>query len=275
MQTFTLPQHLGGDPKRDVFIYNYQSSANTEKSKVALSHHVVSFLQEGTKTVFLSNERVRVEPNQFMLLKSGHCLMTERISAENKYRSVLLFFDDSALRDFCTKHGIVPHTHPSLSPILTLEYDDFITHFVASLSLFHNNYALSKLKFEEFMLYCLEKHGTAIANFCIAHHAPFQRRLHNVVENALHQKLSVEEMAFLCNMSLSTFKREFYKHYRTSPQRWLHEQRLQRAAFLLKVEQQRPSDIFIDIGFENLSSFTQSFKKRFGVTPKKYQAIED
>lgn len=276
MQSFTLPQYFGSNLEHDVFIHQYQSSANTEKGKVVLSHHVVSFLLEGTKTVFLSNKNISIKPQQFLILKSGHCLMTERTSSQKSYRSILLFFNDNALQNFCKKYDIQTQEPTSPRPLLTFKSDDFIANFVQSLSLFNNNnQALNKLKFEELLLYCVDKYGSAIADFCIAHHAPFHNRLTNVVENALHQKFCVEEMAFLCNMSMSTFKREFFKYYKTTPQRWLLNQRLQKAASLLKGEHKRPSDIFVEVGFENLSSFTQSFKKKFGVTPKKYQNNKD
>nr|WP_281064986.1 AraC family transcriptional regulator [Asticcacaulis solisilvae] len=83
--------------------------------------------------------------------------------------------------------------------------------------------------------------------------------------------LSQEELAFLCHMSLSTFKRRFQAVYDMSPGQWLHRRRLDYAAHLLKVERRKASDIYFDVGFATLSSFTQSFKSHYGVTPKAYQ----
>jgi AraC-like DNA-binding protein len=73
-------------------------------------------------------------------------------------------------------------------------------------------------------------------------------------------------------MSVSTFKREFEKHFRSTPSKWFQEKRLEHAAFLLKNNSKRPSDIFEEIGYETLSNFTQAFKLKFGLTPKQYQS---
>jgi AraC-like DNA-binding protein len=46
---------------------------------------------------------------------------------------------------------------------------------------------------------------------------------------------------------------------------------LERAAFLLRNKSKRASDIFEEIGYENLSNFVHAFKVKFGVTPKQFQ----
>ena len=72
-------------------------------------------------------------------------------------------------------------------------------------------------------------------------------------------------------MSESSFKRVFKKHFQSSPGKWFREKRLEHSAFLLRNKSKRPSDIYQEIGYENLSNFTQAFKIKFGVTPKRYQ----
>ncbi|MEM9929492.1 MAG: helix-turn-helix transcriptional regulator, partial [Bacteroidota bacterium] len=79
------------------------------------------------------------------------------------------------------------------------------------------------------------------------------------------------ELAFLCNMSLSTFKRAFARHFNTTPGKWFLEQRLAHARYLLVTQRQRPSDIFMSVGYDNLTNFIQAFRKQYGKTPKQYQ----
>ena len=94
--------------------------------------------------------------------------------------------------------------------------------------------------------------------------------IHVVESNSLN-KLSLSELAFLSNKSVSTFKRSFEKHFGTSPIKWFQQKRLEHAAYLLGIKGQRASDVYLDAGYENLSNFIQAFKTKYGVTPKQYQ----
>ena len=68
-------------------------------------------------------------------------------------------------------------------------------------------------------------------------------------------------------MSLSTFKRHFIKEYKTSPGKWLHDKRLQKAKEALEQDHLKPSDIYLDFGYNNLSNFSIAFKNNFGFNP--------
>ncbi|WP_412766899.1 helix-turn-helix domain-containing protein [Tenacibaculum polynesiense] len=68
-------------------------------------------------------------------------------------------------------------------------------------------------------------------------------------------------------MSLSTFKRNFVKEYQTSPGKWFRDKRLLKAKELLKNANVTPSDIYLELGYQNLSNFSAAFKKKFKISP--------
>ncbi|WP_262497324.1 helix-turn-helix domain-containing protein [Parapedobacter koreensis] len=53
------------------------------------------------------------------------------------------------------------------------------------------------------------------------------------------------------------------------PHRWLQHRRLQEAHYLIKEMGRAPSDVYLEIGFEDLSHFSFAFKKQYGVSPSK------
>jgi AraC-like DNA-binding protein len=71
-------------------------------------------------------------------------------------------------------------------------------------------------------------------------------------------------------MSLSTFKRHFIVEYNEAPGKWLQDKRLQRAKEILKEGQLKASDIYQDMGYNNLSNFSIAFKNKFGKVQKKF-----
>lgn len=79
--------------------------------------------------------------------------------------------------------------------------------------------------------------------------------------------LSLARFAYLTGRSLSTFKRDFEKIFHSPPALWIKKKRLTEAFFLLSRENKKPGDIYLDLGFEDLSHFSFSFKKEFGKTP--------
>jgi AraC-like DNA-binding protein len=68
-------------------------------------------------------------------------------------------------------------------------------------------------------------------------------------------------------MSLSTFKRHFIKEYKTSPRKWFKDKQLQKAKETLELDNLKPSDIYLDFGYNNLSNFSIAFKNKFGINP--------
>jgi AraC family transcriptional regulator, exoenzyme S synthesis regulatory protein ExsA len=79
--------------------------------------------------------------------------------------------------------------------------------------------------------------------------------------------VSIERFAYLTGRSLSAFKRDFEKIFGATPSHWLVQKRLEEAYYLINRKSKRPSDIYLDLGFEDLSHFSFAFKRLFGHTP--------
>lgn len=97
---------------------------------------------------------------------------------------------------------------------------------------------------------------------------PKRSFLDAVINKYYKENLSVEQLASLAGFSVSTFKRKFDEAYKCSPKRWIQEKRLNEAKTLLEFSDRSISEIGYEVGFENISHFIQSFKTKFGITPK-------
>lgn len=278
MNTITLPDELALNSKLSIEVYDYESTQEISKQQILLNKNTFSFLQEGTKEVFFDNSSYAINNSQFLLMKSGNCLMTEKLSnVEEYYRSVLLFFSNEDVLKFIRKFELNAPDSKNYYSTYSFNYDVFIKRFVESLL------DISKLskkiqsriletKFEEIMLYLVEFKGVEFLYSLISNSSNEHQKFIKTIESNQLNKLTIKELSFISNMSVSTFKREFEKHFRSTPSKWFQEKRLEHAAFLLKNNSKRPSDIFEEIGYETLSNFTQAFKLKFGLTPKQYQS---
>ncbi len=245
-----------------------------------MQQHLFTFPVSGRKSVFYASQKASADPSSFFLLSAGNYLMTERLPANGSYRSIALRFDPSLLQEFFLKYPNLfspcIETGP-LEPFLHFERDLFLHQFIASLDVLLAQGTVSpemkQLKWEELMLYLCQHFPSrmyALRGFVSVGQEEFELR--KTVENHLEEPISIEELAFLCHMSLSTFKRKFAKLYGTSPNKWMLHKRMERAAYLLKHHKEKPSEVFHKVGYENFSSFIQSFKQTYGMTPKEYQS---
>jgi len=81
--------------------------------------------------------------------------------------------------------------------------------------------------------------------------------------------LSVESIAGFTGRSLAAFKRDFKKISLLPPQKWLMDKRLKVAHDKIRNENRRVSDVYLEVGFKNLSHFSSAYKKQYGVAPSK------
>jgi AraC-like DNA-binding protein len=86
----------------------------------------------------------------------------------------------------------------------------------------------------------------------------------------LKKNLKLEELAFLCNVSASTFKRKFVKLYNETPARYFLRKKMEMAKVLL-LENANPIEVYYQVGYESHSSFSQSFKQMYGLSPKDFK----
>lgn len=238
---------------------------------------MLCLLLEGRKEVTDHQRQIVFDNRQLLLLEAGNCLMTERTSELQHYESILIFFSNEFLFDFVQGYALPDEASEKRDRFLTLEKDDFILHYQQSLQLasetLQADEGLLKVKLQELLIYLLRVYPDSVEAFihnCLHREAHFSFR--EVIERHAGKNLGTEELAFLCHMSLSTFKRRFREVFHTSPGQYFQEQKMQQALRLLQ-RNHRPSEVYDQIGYHSLSSFSHEFKKHFGVSPGEFQQI--
>lgn len=286
MKKSIVPANLHSADSQNVMdqvsIMRYNSDVVSINARIKLRQNLFSFLLEGQKSIqYAGTQQVKINPDQFFLLSSGNCLMSEKIAATGgRYRSILFFFDNKVLADFFIRHPRalqVSTQKNNEEPFLVFEKDAFLINFIESLGFMlasgqPSSAEMRNVKLEELLLYLSEYYPEKIRqlrNF--NYQTDDDLLIRQAITTNIYNAVTVEELAFLCHMSLSTFKRRFARIYGTSPNKWLLEKRMQKAAQLLKQGECKASEIYFELGYENLSSFIQSFKQVHGITPKQFQ----
>jgi AraC-like DNA-binding protein len=154
--------------------------------------------------------------------------------------------------------------------VVSKNFVDGIMHY------FYNQHVVSKeiveLKINEILLLLLsskkaEEIALLLEHFVNKRTADFKE----VIEAHVLSDISLEELAQLCNMSISTFKRHFKKIYDCTPNEFLFNKRLENSKKLLATSEQSIDEIALLTGFKTTSHFSRKFKEKFNIPPSQYK----
>lgn len=94
--------------------------------------------------------------------------------------------------------------------------------------------------------------------------------IQHIQENYM-QRIHIQELSRLVNMSEGHFCRYFKKIVMKSPIEYLNYYRIMKASLLLRNTNSKIIDIAMDVGFNNFSYFINRFKYFMKVTPARYR----
>jgi AraC-like DNA-binding protein len=83
---------------------------------------------------------------------------------------------------------------------------------------------------------------------------------------------SLAGLARMAKLSPYHFLRTFKATTGVTPHQWLLRARLRNAAEKLATTRAPVTDVALDVGFEDLSNFTRTFRAEFGASPRQYRA---
>lgn len=97
------------------------------------------------------------------------------------------------------------------------------------------------------------------------------QKAQNIIEERVHEKLSVQEIADECTMSLRTFIRRFKAATGNTPIEYIQRTKIETAKRKLEAGQQNISEIVYDLGYNDVKAFRNIFRKYTGFPPAKYK----
>lgn len=95
----------------------------------------------------------------------------------------------------------------------------------------------------------------------------------NHMEQHFNNKITVNDLAQLCNVSPSNLNQLFKKEMHISPIEYLINLRLRKSKKYLRETNDSITDIAIKCGFYSASHFSSCFSKQFGLSPSQYKKI--
>lgn len=100
--------------------------------------------------------------------------------------------------------------------------------------------------------------------------SPFKKML-SFIQHHYKEKISLEDICLVGNVCKTTCNKIFKTYTGRTPIEYLTDHRLRRAIDLMQNKDITLIEICYECGFSGASYFAETFKKNFGVSPKKYK----
>ncbi|WP_338873360.1 AraC family transcriptional regulator [Spirosoma sp. SC4-14] len=241
------------------------------KADVLFEQHLLVWFISGT-TKIIQGDRIYWFGAGDTLLFPRHQLVTVINYPEGNlpHQSVVMHLTEKRLTDFYTKNRVdVKQVEPPVfrtfgqHPLLKSCLASLVPYFDLNESLPE---MLASIKIEE-AITILRTIDPGVDPLLAYFGEPGRKSLADFMEQHYMYNLPLAKFGYLTGRSLSTFKRDFKRTFQATPQKWLTEKRLELAHYQIREKNRKPSDVYLEVGFENLSHFGYAFKKRFGYAP--------
>ncbi|MNK68120.1 Exoenzyme S synthesis regulatory protein ExsA [compost metagenome] len=262
-------EHISKYLTKDIKLSSYEDKLF--KSELMFDDHMLVW--------FISGETKIIQAESTFIFKTGDIFLIPRNQLATiinypknglPHKTVVMHLSTERLKKFYEKIEHSKKTQPqqkiyrfSSHPLLESCLASLIPYFDVE-SEFPENLATLKIEEAISILRLIDPSvDSVLANFDV----PGKIDLIDFMQRNFMFNMSLEKLGYLTGRSLSTFNRDFKKLFDTTPQKWLTEKRLELAYYHLAEKKKKPTEIYLEVGFEDLSHFSFIFKKKYGVSP--------
>lgn len=241
------------------------------EDQIALEYHAFARVISGEMKVVQNNKISVFRPGDTMLFPGNQLSTLIKTPLDGlPYRAIVISLKPKRLKEFYTKNPFELTGQPA-HKITTYKKHPLLESFFASLIPYFDLESelpekIISVKIEE-ALSILRIVDEDIDNLLANFPRSTETQLVDFMEKNYMFNMSIQKFGYLTGRSLTTFKRDFKKEFNTTPQRWITQKRLELAHYQLLENKQKPVDVYLETGFENLSHFSFAFKKHFGYAP--------
>lgn len=256
-------------------IYSQCAHRHVEPAQCVATHGL-TYLLAGSVRVTEAGQSCVFEAGSLLFTRKNFLAkFTKQPADSGPFRAITIVFDTPMLLAAAPsggEAGIPPQavspavTALTTTPALQQLHESLLPYFEQPLPA-----ALAQLKQQESLALLLQAHP-ALQPVLFHFAPPGKIDLETFMRQHFRFNVNLRQLAYLTGRSLASFKRDFQRIFRTSPGRWLYQQRLAEAYYLLQEEHRRPSDVYQEVGFESLAHFSHAFKQLFGQPPSSVYA---
>jgi AraC-like DNA-binding protein len=254
---------------------NYITKNQNDFVYARTTMHSMGILLEGSKIIHANNKDININSNEICFLTQNNYYISERITNNLKYKSMIVYFDDKFIFDFIKKYNIKIDIKEKNS-IIKINYKNDIL-FDNNIEIFQQylekkfNQNLLKLKIEEIFLQSIRLNEKVLYSFINSILSTSKDRIKFILESNIDLIQTLDDMCSFTRLTQNQLRRYIKKEYNLTPKIWIDTKRLEKAILMLKNTNKTITDISTECGYSTVSWFISQFKKQYNQTPKEFR----
>lgn len=237
------------------------------------------YFENGNSKINSPYDQVKVLSQESVLLKCGRYFSDLKVELDiQTYKIIVVHLPKNILKEiYIHEFPPVLNIHTTKNSIKKIGSPELVGQFIKSLNFYFENPELVgdellSLKIKELILLLVNTENLETLSTLFKQlYSPQEIDLREIVQEHLFSEISINDLAYLCHMSVSTFKRHFKHTFNDTPANYLKTKRLEKAKELLVISKLSISEIAYETGFSDVGHFSNSFKSLYNSSPSEFR----
>ncbi len=272
--------------QRQPMIVKYSQTHRNGIQAQTFTRHGIGYILRGKKYIYYGDVRYEINRGEVFYLNAGPHYMEDIPENGKSFEQIIFYYTSDQLARILANlnisyHLTISNDHHCANcheqPHVAYPAWNTLKNFFNTINqylhddMFSHDETAENLKMTE-LIYLIITHPECCLKSKILDNVDLSKENFEQIINAhIFDSISIEELAAKCNRSLTSFKKEFRKHFFEPPHKWFIKQRLMHSRLLLISTNKSISEIGAECNFPNTSHFIKLFKKEYNLTPANYR----
>lgn len=267
-------------------VVKYVETQSGGVRSITLSRYAIGYIVHGTKYIHSGDKRKCLTRGDLFYLGIGLHYTEELPEADHPFEQIVFYYTPDELQRILLHLNVtyrlsITNNHictecRSRSEVSMPSWPAIRSIFLGAASYLRdegslNDPAAGNFKMTELIYHIVSHEDSCLKSKVLSSIDSAKENFEQIVYDHIFKDISIDELARLTNRSLTSFKKEFRRHFQMPPHKWYIRQRLMHSRLLLISTSKSISEIGNECTFPNTSHFIKLFKKEYSVTPATYR----
>lgn len=267
-------------------IVKYVEKTSTGIETKTLSRYAIGYVLHGTQFLYDGDKRRVVHRGDVVYYGIGRHYVESLPEGPHPFEQILFYYTQEDLQRVLAHLNVtyrlkITNSHSCEacrnSSLVATEASTVLRTFFQNTDNylkecnFHRDETAENIKMTELVYLIASQEDGCIKNRLLCSVDSVQEVFEQVIYDHVFKPVPIEVLAEKTHRSLTSFKKEFRRHFQIPPHKWYVQQRLRHSRLLLISTTKSISEIGNECTFPNTSHYIKLFKRAYHMTPAAYR----